>query len=166
MSAPSGHVDPRGLRVAASITTVVLALAIVTANPFVVAVQLVVFAIAVIFGVARSPYALVFKTLIRPRIAPPSWTEDPRPPWFAQVVGLVFASVALLSLIAGATTLGIVALALALVAAFLNAAFGLCLGCELYLLLIRIRTPRDKAAHEGAALATTPTTHTTTEVSA
>jgi Domain of unknown function (DUF4395) len=36
----------------------------------------------------------------------------------------------------------VVAAALALIAAFLNAAFGLCLGCELYLLGRRLQ-PRS-----------------------
>jgi Domain of unknown function (DUF4395) len=36
----------------------------------------------------------------------------------------------------------VVAAALALIAALLNAVFGLCLGCELYLLLVRLRGGR------------------------
>jgi Domain of unknown function (DUF4395) len=38
------------------------------------------------------------------------------------------------------TALGITATALALAAAFLNAAFGYCLGCELYGLIVRLRS--------------------------
>ena len=40
----------------------------------------------------------------------------------------------------GATVLGVVATGFALVAAFVNAAVGLCLGCEAYLLIQRLRT--------------------------
>jgi hypothetical protein len=50
---------------------------------------------------------------------------------------LVFAGVALAGLASGATAVFLVATALALVAALLNAVFGLCLGCELYLILRR-----------------------------
>jgi hypothetical protein len=39
----------------------------------------------------------------------------------------------------------VVAAAVAFVAAFLNAAFGLCLGCEMYLLMARLRAPRTAA---------------------
>ena len=63
--------------------------------------------------------------------------EDPRPPRFAQGLGLGFVGVAVIALLAGLTTVGLVAAGLALVAALLNAVFGLCLGCELYVILRR-----------------------------
>ena len=43
----------------------------------------------------------------------------------------------------GVTALGIAAVTCGLIAAFLNGAFGLCLGCELYLLIRRIRPARQ-----------------------
>jgi len=135
------QVDPRGLRFAAGVTTVVLALTLVLNNPWPLAVQAVVFAISVAFGVSASPYGLLFKRLVRPRLGPPKELEDAAPPRFAQLVGLVFAVVGLVGYLAGATVLGVVATGFALVAAFVNAAVGLCLGCEAYLLIQRIRTP-------------------------
>ena len=143
MSEPSAQkrVDPRGLRFAAGVTTVVLALTLVLNNPWPLAVQAVVFAISVAFGVQASPYGLLFKRLIRPRLGPPKELEDAGPPRFAQLVGLVFAVAGLAGYLAGATVLGVVATGFALVAAFVNAAVGLCLGCEAYLLIHRIRTP-------------------------
>jgi hypothetical protein len=135
------QVDPRGLRFAAGVTTVVLALTLVLNNPWPLAVQAVVFAIAVAFGVQASPYGLLFKRLIRPRLGPPKELEDAAPPRFAQLVGLVFAVAGLIGYLTGATVLGVVATGFALVAAFVNAAVGLCLGCEAYLLIHRIRTP-------------------------
>jgi len=135
------QVDPRGLRFAAGVTTVVLALTLVLNNPWPLAVQAVVFAISVAFGVGASPYGLLFKRLVRPRLGPPKELEDAAPPRFAQLVGLVFAVVGLVGYLAGATVLGVVATGFALVAAFVNAAVGLCLGCEAYLLIQRIRTP-------------------------
>jgi len=135
------RVDPRGLRFAAGVTTVVLALTLVLNNPWPLAVQAVVFAISVAFGVGASPYGLLFKRLVRPRLGPPKELEDAAPPRFAQLVGLVFAVAGLIGYLTGATVLGVVATGFALVAAFVNAAVGLCLGCEAYLLIHRIRTP-------------------------
>ncbi|MET0931719.1 MAG: DUF4395 domain-containing protein [Aeromicrobium sp.] len=141
MSQPT-QVDPRGLRVVAGITAVVLtAVLAIPSEPVrivLLAVQVVVFAIAALIGLQKSPYAIFFATVVRPRIGPPAELEDGRPPRFAQVVGLAFTTVALVALLAGATTGALVATAFALVAALLNAAVGLCLGCELYLALRRL----------------------------
>ena len=139
VATPPAGVDPRGQRVAAGLTALVLAAVLLTASTALLALQAVVFAVAVALGVRRSPYAYAYSRLIRPRIAAPPALEDPRPPRFAQAVGLGFAVAGLVGYIAGAPTLGAVATGLALVAALLNAAFGLCLGCELYLLLARLR---------------------------
>lgn len=140
-TAQQPQVDPRGLRFAAALTTVVLALTLVLNSPWPLAVQAVVFAISVVFGIQASPYGLLFKRLVRPRLGPPKELEDPAPPRFAQLVGLVFAVLGLIGYLAGVEVLGVVATGFALVAAFVNAAVGLCLGCEAYLLIHRIRTP-------------------------
>jgi protein-S-isoprenylcysteine O-methyltransferase Ste14 len=134
-------VDPRGLRFAAGVTTVLLALTLILNSAWPLAVQAVVFAISVAFGVQASPYGQLFKRLIRPRLGPPKELEDAAPPRFAQLVGLVFAVAGLIGYLTGVTVLGVVATGFALVAAFVNAAVGLCLGCEAYLLIHRIRTP-------------------------
>jgi uncharacterized membrane protein YjdF len=135
------RVDPRGPRVAATLTTVVLAVALVAApsplTTVLVAAQAVTFALGAVYGVQRTPYAWLFRTVVRPRLGAPRELEDAAPPRFAQAVGLVFAAVALAGYLSGLDLLGSVAAGLALAAAFLNAAFGLCLGCEVYLLLRR-----------------------------
>ena len=82
---------------------------------------------------------LVYRRLVRPRLAPPADLEDPRPPRFAQTVGLAVTGVGLLLALAGVPWAVEISGGLALIAAVLNAAFGLCLGCELYLLLARLR---------------------------
>ena len=137
----SAGVDPRGPQVAAALTAVVLVgvllLAPGPAAVVLLAAQAVVFAIGATQGVQHTPYSWLFRTLVRPRLGPPVELEDPAPPRFAQAVGLGFALVALVGYVAGAPLLGAVATGAALAAAFLNAAFGLCLGCELYLLLLR-----------------------------
>ena len=132
------YVDPRGPRFGASVTTLVLAISLVTQSAWLLAFQGVVFALGAFVGLQASPYGWVFKRLIRPRLAPPTELEAAGPPRFAQGVGLVFAVVGVLGFATGTTWLGIAATAMALAAAFLNAAFGFCLGCEMYLILRRI----------------------------
>jgi hypothetical protein len=134
----SGLIDPRGQRFAAALTVVLLAVALVAApSPLTVVllgVQLVVFGVGVSIGPAATPYAWLFRTLVRPRLGPATELEDSRPPRFAQAVGLGFTAVALVGYAVGVPLLGAVAAGMALAAAFLNAAFCFCLGCELYLL--------------------------------
>ncbi|MGJ9421496.1 DUF4395 domain-containing protein [Aeromicrobium sp. CF3.5] len=144
MTTPA-QVDPRGLRVSATLTAVVLALVLVLpreAATVLLAVQVVVCAVSVFIGLGHSPYAQFFARVVRPRIGPPEHTEDARPPRFAQVVGLVFTAGGLIALLLGATLVGYVLVAFALVAALLNASIGLCLGCEMYLALRRFTPAR------------------------
>jgi hypothetical protein len=122
------------------VTSGVLALVLVTPTPVAVtllALQTVVFGIGAVRGIQHTPYAWLFRTLVRPRLGAPHELEDPRPPRFAQAVGLGFALVGLAGFAAGLTLLALVATGLALAAAVLNAVFGFCLGCEIYLLLQR-----------------------------
>jgi hypothetical protein len=144
-------IDPRGPRLAATLTTVLLAAALLLAPSAVtvglLAVQAVVFGIGAVAGVQHTPYAWLFKVLVRPRLGKPSELEDARPPRFAQAVGLGFAVLALIGYGTGADLLGSIATGLALAAAFLNAAFGFCLGCEVYLLLQRAK---QRTAHRLA----------------
>jgi hypothetical protein len=139
---PAGRIDPRGPRFAATLTTVLLAVALLSSSTALtvalLAVQAVLFAVGAFAGIQNTPYGLLFRTLVRPRLGAPSELEDAAPPRFAQAVGLGFASVGLVALAAGATTVGLVAVGFALAAALLNAATGFCLGCELYLLTKRV----------------------------
>jgi hypothetical protein len=136
-------IDPRGPRFAAAVTTLVLAIVLITGNPWVLAFQAVVFALAAGWGPGASPYAVLYARLVRPRLEPPEELEDPAPPRFAQAVGLGFASVGLIGFLTGATALAYVAVGAALGAAFLNAVFGFCLGCEIYLAYRRVLSTRS-----------------------
>ncbi|MEZ5098166.1 MAG: DUF4395 domain-containing protein [Nocardioides sp.] len=148
------QIDPRGPRFAAALTAVVLAVVLLgAAGPIAIALlgaQAVLFAIGAALGVQQTPHAWLFRSLLRPRLGPPKELEDAAPPRFAQGVGLVFSSVGLAALLTGATTVGLVAVGLALVAALLNAAVGLCLGCELYLWWARLRPAVSRPARPGA----------------
>ncbi|MER6877530.1 DUF4395 domain-containing protein, partial [Amycolatopsis sp. NPDC000673] len=76
------------------------------------------------------------------RLGPPTEREDAAPLRFAQAVGFVFALVGTIGFATGVTPLGVVATAFALFAAFLNAAFNYCLGCQVYLLIKRFSPAR------------------------
>jgi uncharacterized protein DUF4395 len=132
------EIDPRGPRFGALITTVVLVIALITSSAWLLAAQAVVFAVGAVFGLRYAPYGLIYRSLIRPRLGPPAELEAEAPPRFAQGVGLVFAVIGVIGYGTGLTPIGVAATALALIAAFLNGAFGLCLGCEMYLLIRRI----------------------------
>lgn len=139
MSQPT-QVDPRGLRFAAGITAVILAVALVAPIQVAVgllALQSIVFALGAFGGLQRAPYGLLFAKAVRPRIGAPAELEDARPPRFAQLVGLIFTVVALAGFLTGAAAIGYVATAFALIAALLNASVGFCLGCEMFLALRR-----------------------------
>jgi len=130
-------IDARGPRFSAVVTTLVLAAALVTQSATFIAFQLVVFAIGAFAGPAKTLYAFMFKKLVKPRLKGAVPTEDARPPQFAQSVGLIFAVVAFAGSLLSIPALFTVAVGFALFAAFLNAAFNFCLGCEIYLLALR-----------------------------
>lgn len=135
-------IDARGPRWSAVITTIVLAIALVTSNLWLTAFQAVVFAIGAFRGPQFTPYAFIYKKLIKPRLKSEITFEDVRPPQFAQSVGLGFALVAVIASVLGAGGVFTVAVGFALAAAFLNAAFNFCLGCQVYLLLLRARVAK------------------------
>ena len=139
------EIDPRGPRFGAVITTVVLAVVLVTGSTWLLAAQLAVFAAGALGGLRYAPYGLLYRYLVRPRLGPPAHTEPEAPPRFSQGVGMVFAAAGVASYAAGVTAGGIVLTAFALIAAFLNAAFDLCLGCQLYLFIQRNLRVRPSA---------------------
>ncbi len=158
---PAG-IDPRGPRFAASITAVLLLvgfflslLGSATRTDATLAERLadpafwvlVVIDLLFVWGFTSpttTPWSTLFRTAVRPRLAPPVDLEDPRPPRFAQIVGFTVLTAGLLLHVIGVAWALPIAAAAAFAAAFLNAAFGLCLGCQLYLLLARIGVIRPR----------------------
>lgn len=137
-------IDPRGPRFSAGITALVLLVVIglslagfTLAATILFALQTVAFAIGALAGVRRHPYGLIYKKLIRPRLSSPIELEDPKPPTFAQGVGLVITGAGLALALVGVPFALPIAAALAFIAAFLNSVFSYCLGCQIYLLLVR-----------------------------
>jgi uncharacterized protein DUF4395 len=139
-------IDPRGQRFSAALSTVVLAVVLITGSAWLLAAQAAVFGVGALLGLQYSPYGLIYRWLIRPRLGPPREMEDAAAPRFAQGVGLVVSIIGVIGYAAGLTPLGMAGAALALAAAFLNAAFGLCLGCEMYVLIHRIWPARRGVA--------------------
>ena len=137
-------IDARGPRYSAGITTTVLALALITESNYLIGFQFAVFLSAVLFGLRRSIYGLLYRNLIQPRLSEPVPSENEAAPKFAQLIGALFAFVALLGGVTGNTGVFLLATSFALGAAFLNAAFGFCLGCQVYLRLVRVRARFSK----------------------
>lgn len=139
------QIDPRGPRFGAIITSVVLALVLLlgpTRGLPLLALQALAFAAGAVLGLQYQPYGMIYRRWVQPRLGPPAATEDSRPPRFAQAVGLAFAVVGLLAGIFGLSVVFYVAIGMAFLAAFLNAAFDFCLGCEMYVRLARLRAAR------------------------
>jgi Domain of unknown function (DUF4395) len=131
------QIDPRGPRFGALLTLAMFAAVLITGNVWVLTAQAVVFAAGAFFGLTRSPYGLLYRYLVRPRLGPPRELEAAAPPRFAQATGLVISLIGIVGYGSGVTPLGMAAAAAGLIAAVLNGVFGLCLGCEMYLLIRR-----------------------------
>jgi hypothetical protein len=139
-------IDPRGPRFGAGITAVLLLVVIglslaglIVPALIIFSAQTLLFAWGAFAGIARHPYGWLFKKLIRPRLKPPTELEAPTPPTFAQGVGFVITAIGVILTLLGLTLALPIAAALAFVAAFLNSVFGYCLGCQIYLFLVRAR---------------------------
>jgi hypothetical protein len=152
-AASRAGIDPRGPRVVAGITAVILLIVVTlgllgatTAAAILLGAQAVVFLIAAVLGVQRHPYGSLYKAFVRPRLQPPVELEDPAPPTFAQGVGLFVVGVGIVLHLLGVPYALVIAAAAAFVAAFLNSVFAYCLGCQIYLLLARAGIIRRKPA--------------------
>lgn len=146
-------IDPRGPRFGAGITAVLLLIVIAlgltapaattlterAAQPAFIlfAVITALFLWGAIAGVQRHPYGVLYRALLRPRLTAPTELEDPIPPTFSQGVGFVITLLGVVLHLAGVPYGLVIAAAAAFVAAFLNSVFAYCLGCQIYLLLVR-----------------------------
>ncbi|MFY7812507.1 MAG: DUF4395 domain-containing protein [Candidatus Nanopelagicaceae bacterium] len=133
-------IDARGPRFGAVITTIVLTAFLATGNLLLLHWQLLVFALGAFIGLGVAPYGFIYAKLVKPRLKGEVPVEDTRPPQFAQLVGFLFAITATILYDLGLETAGMIVVGFALAAAFLNAAFNYCLGCEVYLLIARAKS--------------------------
>ena len=132
-------IDPRGPRTNQAVLATVLVAAFLFDLPWLAPVFAVVLFLGAAFGPKYGPVLRIFQTVIRPRLAPPAELEDPRPPRFAASVGVVFLVSATIAFALGATTLGWVLSLIVAALAALAAISGVCVGCEMYVMLIRLR---------------------------
>jgi hypothetical protein len=132
-------IDPRGPRVNQGVLTVALLVGFLTDWRAVIPIFAVVLLLGAAFGPRYGPVLRFYMEVIKPRLGPPAEMEDPRPPRFAAAVGVVFLGAATLALLVGAPGLawGLTLIVAAL--AGLAAVSGICIGCELYLVLTRRR---------------------------
>lgn len=131
-------IDARGPRFGAVLTTIVLTVFLATEFLPLLYWQLAVFTLGAFLG--ASPYSFIYRKVVKPRLSGDVPTEDVRPPQFAQLVGFLFSVTATIAYSFGAESIGLVVIGFALAAAFLNAAFNFCLGCEMYLLIARAKS--------------------------
>ena len=90
------------------------------------------------FGRRFCGACVFYFEVIQPRIGEGP-IEDARPPRFANIVGSIFLTSATLAFVAGLTTIGWVLTGIVSALAFLAAATGFCVGCEMYKVIARLR---------------------------
>ena len=131
---PARMIDPRGHRFGAGVSAVLLIVATVTQTPWLVALVLLSIGVSAAFGMRWSVYGMVWRRLVKVVGLAPAEPEHEYPPRFAQVLGSVALTLALIAFVLGASTLGwVFTLAVATLQTVL-AVTGYCLGCRLYFL--------------------------------
>ena len=131
---PARMIDPRGHRFGAGISAVTLIVAAITGTPWMVALVLVSIGVSAAFGLRYSIYGIVWRRIAGAAGLGKVEPEHEYPPRFAQVLGSVALTLALVAFAIGATTIGwVFALAVAALQTLL-AVTGYCLGCRLYFL--------------------------------
>lgn len=132
--------DPVNEKAARSVAAVVATIAVValaTSAHWLAAVLAYGFLARVLTGPTLSPLGRLASGVIAPRLGPPRYVPGP-PKRFAQGIGAVLTTGAAVAALGfGDGTLADVLLALVIVAATLEAGFGLCLGCRAFALLMR-----------------------------
>jgi hypothetical protein len=122
--------------VAAGVVTMSVA-AIALDLRWLVAVIAYGFVARVLTGPTLSPLGQLVTRVLTPALdRPPKLVPGP-PKRFAQGIGVAFSVTALVLVLAGQWSAAQVALGMLATAAFLEAAFALCLGCKAFALLMR-----------------------------
>jgi hypothetical protein len=131
---PARMIDPRGHRIGAGVSAVLLIVATVTQTPWLVVLVLLSIGTSAAFGLKYSIYGAIWRRIVKVAGLGKAEPEHEYPPRFAQVLGSIALTLSLLAFLLGATTLGwVFALAVAGLQSVL-AITGYCLGCRLYFL--------------------------------
>ena len=131
---PARMIDPRGHRFGAGVSAILLIVATVTQTPWIVALVLLSIGVSAAFGMRWSVYGMVWRRLVKVVGLPPTEPEHEYPPRFAQVLGSIALTFALVAFLVGLPSL---AWGFTLAVAGLQtllAVTGYCLGCRLYFL--------------------------------
>lgn len=139
MTGPPPPIDPRGPRFNQAVLAVALLVGFLLDLEAVAPVFAAVLFLGAALGPRYGPFLRLYAEVIKPRLPPPGGLEDPRPPRFAAAVGVLFLLAATVSFAAGASGLGWALTLVVAALAALAAATGICLGCEVYLLIARRR---------------------------
>ncbi len=132
-------IDPRGPRFNQAVLSLGLLAGFVFDWKPVVPIFAVILLLGAAFGPRYGPFLRLYADVVKPRLAPPTELEDPRPPRFASTVGVVFLSGGTIAFAAGASTLGWALALVVAVLAGLSATTGICVGCEMWLFVARRR---------------------------
>jgi hypothetical protein len=139
MSPAPAPIDPRGPRTNQAVLAVALLVGFLTDWRAVVPIFAVVLFLGAAFGPRYGPVLRFYAEVIKPRLGPPAELEDPRPPRFSAIVGVVFLGASTVAFLAGSPGLGWVLAMVVAALAGLAAVTGICVGCEVYLWLARLR---------------------------
>jgi hypothetical protein len=135
----SQFVDVRATRFAGALTMVGGAVAAVFALWWLAAALALVLLLSAWGGPRLNLWGFLYRRLVAPRLSrpTPAQLEPQRPPRFANLLGGLFLSGAAVAGLLGAVWLTVVLAGIVSFLALLNAAFGYCLGCRMYGVLVR-----------------------------
>lgn len=136
---PPAPIDPRGPRTNQAVLTVALLVGFLLDWWPLVPVFAAVLFLGAAFGPRYGPVLRFYATVVRPRLGPPAHLEDPRPPRFAATVGVAFLGAATVAFVLGADAVGWALTLIVAGLAGLAATTGICVGCEIWLLIARRR---------------------------
>jgi hypothetical protein len=161
-------IDSRAPRFAQAVTGAVALLGVVFGWPLAWALMALQILMGLTLGRQFCLPCLAYFELVQPRLGEGP-LEDSRPPRLANMIGVAVLSAAATAWWLGAETLGTVLGGLVAALASLAATTGLCVGCEIYRLVARLRgvsprsqdriDPSDLPALDGAAQAFVEFTH-------
>ena len=115
------------------------------------------FVARVLTGPTLSPLGQLVTRVLTPALGRPARFVPGPPKRFAQGIGATFSATALVLVVAGRWDAAQVVLSMLAGAAFLEAAFGLCLGCKAFAVLMRIGViPEDVCERCNDLWATQP----------
>jgi hypothetical protein len=129
-------VNEKAARVVAGCVLILSAITLATGAYWLAAVMAAGFALRVGWGPRFSPLAKLATRVVAPRLGRPKPVPGP-PKRFAQSMGLVMTTGAAAFGLLGMTTVADVLLVLMLIATTLESIFAVCLGCEIFALLMK-----------------------------